>query len=102
MCLINSGLGINYNLIRKKWYSNIPIVSYNIGKDKFTILPYIFRYHSNIQPIKNKYIIIKINNENYIIKPQKLIKNKIKGLIITNNNTSIIMKFLSYKKQLYL
>jgi hypothetical protein len=62
------------------------------------ILPYHFRYYLDRQPIKNKYLVIKINNENYTIKPKELIKNKIKGLIVTNNNTGISTEFPSYTK----
>ena len=62
------------------------------------ILPYHFRYHSNRQPIKDKYLIIKINNENYTIKPKELVKNNIKNLIVTNNKTGIITEFPSYTR----
>jgi group I intron endonuclease len=90
-------------------YRSIPVVIKNIEKDivmKFPtitkaskymgILPYHFRYHSNRQPIKDKYIIIKINNENYTIKPKELVKNNTKNLIVTNNNTGISTEFPFY------
>lgn len=62
------------------------------------ILPYHFQYYLDRQPIKNKYIIIKINNENYIVKPKELVNFKIKSLIVTNNKTGMSTEFPSYTK----
>jgi len=62
------------------------------------ILTSHFRYYLDRQPIKNKYLIIKINNENYTVKSKELVKNKIKGLIVTNNKTGIITEFPSYTR----
>jgi GIY-YIG catalytic domain len=73
-------------------FSNITKASKYMG-----ILPYHFRYYLDRQPIKNKYLIIKINNKNYTVKSKKLV-NSNKGLIVTNNNTGISTEFPSYTK----
>jgi hypothetical protein len=62
------------------------------------ILPYHFQYYLDIQPIKDKYLIIKINNENYTVKPKELVNYKIKGLIVINEDTGISTEFPSYTK----
>ena len=90
---------------------SIPVIIKNIESDIVTefssitkaskymgILPYHFRYYLDRQPIKNKYLIIKINNENYTVKPKKLVRFKIKDLIVTNNKTGISTEFFSYTK----
>jgi group I intron endonuclease len=74
-------------------FSNITKASKHMG-----ILPYHFRYYLDRQPIKNKYLIIKINNEDYTVKPKKLVKFKIKGLIVTNNDRGISTEFISYTR----
>lgn len=74
-------------------FSNITKASKYMG-----ILPYHFRYYLDRQPIKNKYLIIKINNEDYTVKSQELVKFKIKGLIVTNNDTGISTEFISYTR----
>ena len=74
-------------------FSNITKASKYMG-----ILPYHFQYYLDRQPIKDKYLIIKINNENCTIKPKELVNFKIKGLIVTNDNTGISIEFSSYTK----
>jgi group I intron endonuclease len=99
------------NKISLNNYMSIPVIIQNIESDiviEFSnitkaskhmgILPYHFRYYLDRQPIKNKYLIIKINNEDYTVKPKKLVKFKIKGLIVTNNDTGIFTEFISYTK----
>jgi hypothetical protein len=71
-------------------FSNITKASKYMG-----ILSFHFRYYLNRQPIKNKYLIIKVNNENYTVKPKKVINYKTKTLIVTNNNTGIPTEFPS-------
>jgi group I intron endonuclease len=74
-------------------FSNITKASKYIG-----ILPYHFRYYLDRQPIKGKYLIVKINNEDLIVKSKKLVNSNVKGLIVTNNDTGISIEFSYYTK----
>lgn len=62
------------------------------------ILPYHFQYYLDRQPIKNRYILIKINNENHTVKPKESVNSNIKSLIVTNNDTGVFTEFPSYTK----
>jgi GIY-YIG catalytic domain len=97
------------NKISLNSHMSIPVIIKNIKSGVVTeflsitkaskymgILPYHFQYYLDKQPIKNKYLIIRINNENYTVKPKELVDFKIKGLIVTNNNTGVFTEFPSY------
>lgn len=74
-------------------FSNITKASEYMG-----ILSYHFQYYLDRQPIKNKYMIIKINNENYTVKPKELENSKTKSLIVINDDTGICTEFPTYTK----
>jgi hypothetical protein len=95
---LNNSMSIS--VIIKNIVSGIIMEFLNITKASkhMGIIPSHFRYYLDRQPIKNKYLIIKINNENYTIKPKELVKNNIKNLIVTNNKTGISTEFPSYTK----
>jgi hypothetical protein len=43
-------------------------------------------------------MIIKINNENYTVKPKKFANYTLKGLIVTNEYTGVYREFPYYTK----
>lgn len=77
-------------------FSNITKASEFMG-----ILPYHFQYYLDRQPIKGKYLIVKLNGENCTVKPlveKEPANNKLKGLIVTNDETGVSTEFPSYTK----
>lgn len=67
------------------------------ASEYMNILPSHFQYYLDRQPIKGKYLIIKVNNENYTLKPKEELKI-FKGLVVTNDDTGLSTEFSSYTK----
>lgn len=62
------------------------------------IIPYYFQYYLDKQPIKNRYLIVKLNGINYTVNNTYKKNFKLQGLIVTNDETRISTEFYTYTK----
>ena len=62
------------------------------------ILPYHFQYYLDKQPIKGRYLIVKLNGIKYTVNNTHEKKSKFRGLIVTNDETGIYTEFSTYTK----